>query len=65
MASEKAKDYFKNSSVGYSISNLHDVFRVNNNDLDAVIDDVITIVENAFDAGFNAGLAEGKKQLPN
>lgn len=51
MTSEKAKEYLRTSSIGYTISNLHDVFRVSNNDLDAVIDDVCTIAEIAFDAG--------------
>lgn len=51
MASKEAKEYLMTSSIGYSISNLHDVFRVNNNDLNAVIDDVISFIEIAFDAG--------------
>lgn len=41
----------RTSSIGDTISNLHDVFRVNNNDLDVVIDDVCTIAEIAFDDG--------------
>lgn len=51
MTSEKAKEYLRTSSIGDTISNLHDVFRVNNNDLDVVIDDVCTIAEIAFDDG--------------